>query len=248
MNNTGKIITAILVVISVLLLSLTVITMFFFKKENEMRVMLESKITESEVMEQKLLDEKKELKKKMFLQEEKAKEADERINSLIGDLELEEGLREELKMENTTLKEQFENEVRVGEQLRQDLTEVQENIKEFEGKFTEQTLRLEMQRKLKEVNDRLDQQTENPVIGTPEVTAEKGEGKVLSVNLENNFIIIDMGSIHGISEDMLMNIYRGADYLGEVQVTRVQAKMSVADPIDPFHSDKIQENDKVLHK
>ena len=50
----------------------------------------------------------KEVKKQNFLFQEKNKEADERINGLLDELDLEKGIREEMKLEQAKLKEQVE--------------------------------------------------------------------------------------------------------------------------------------------
>ena len=76
MNNMGKTLTIFLIVISILFLSLTAITIFFLKKENEMRKATETKLTESEAARAKLNEDLKESQKKVFLLEEKNKEAD----------------------------------------------------------------------------------------------------------------------------------------------------------------------------
>ena len=95
MNKAGKTLTIFLVVISILLLSLTVISVFFFKQENTLRKSLESQMTSLKASESKLESELKEAKKQAFLMEEKNKEADERINNIMDELELQEGVQQD---------------------------------------------------------------------------------------------------------------------------------------------------------
>ena len=123
MSKPGKTVTIILVVICILSLVLTVIAVFFFQKESEQRKIAEDNLAQSKLSEAKLQAELKESKKQVFLLEEKAKEADEKINSLMDDLELAEGVRDEIKAENDTLKEALDTESKAKDQLRKQMTE-----------------------------------------------------------------------------------------------------------------------------
>ena len=69
MNKAGKTTTIFLVVISVLLLSLTAISIFFFKKENELRKLAESKLAQAKALEVKLDQDLKEAKKQFDILE-----------------------------------------------------------------------------------------------------------------------------------------------------------------------------------
>ncbi len=137
MDKQGKTITIFLVLISILLLSLTVIAMFFFQKESEMRKRAESDLAQSRSTESKLQAELKEAKKQVFIMEEKVKEADEKINDLQADLELAEGVRDQIKKENSTLKEALETETAAKEQLRTELgsqlDEAKKHVSDLQG-------------------------------------------------------------------------------------------------------------------
>ena len=106
MNSSGKVLTVFLVIFVILSLASVAVLMFYFQKEIERRKLAEFNLHESMANGVKIEDELKEVKKQSFLLQEKNKEADERINSLLDDLELEEALREEVKNENSSLKEQ----------------------------------------------------------------------------------------------------------------------------------------------
>ena len=73
-------------------------------------------------------------------------------------------------------------------------------------------------------------------------------GRVLSVDKENEFLIFNLGEKNGIAPGLLMSVYRGKDYLGDVKVSRVQPEMSAADFIPPFSSQKVRKNDQVVAK
>ena len=78
--------------------------------------------------------------------------------------------------------------------------------------------------------------------------AEASQGRVLSVDKENDFLIFNLGEKDGVKPGFLMSIYRGEDYLGDVKVSRVQSEMSAADFVPPFSSQKVRKNDQVVAK
>ena len=144
-NNHGKTVTIFLILISVLLLSLTVIAMFFFQKESELRKLAEMNLEQSKSSEAKLQAELKEAKKQVFLLEEKGKETEEKFSDLQADLELAQGVRDQIKEENASLKEALESETSSKEQLRGELdsqvdvskkriAELESRLKELEAR------------------------------------------------------------------------------------------------------------------
>ena len=135
MNNSGKTLTIFLTVISVLLVSLTVIAVFLLIKEAESRKTAECELEQVRVIEAKLQVDFKESQKRVSLLEKKEKESEERLESLMEDLELEQGLREEAKNENRELREardilEKENLAKVNAQkeLQKDLTLAEEEV------------------------------------------------------------------------------------------------------------------------
>ena len=74
------------------------------------------------------------------------------------------------------------------------------------------------------------------------------EGRILTVDIETEFVVVNLGKKDGIVEDMFMSVYRGPHYLGDIKVTRVQPEMSAADIIPPFSSQMVRKNDQVVAK
>jgi len=266
-DNLGKTLTIFLVVISVLLLSLTVITLFFFQKENELRVDRERELQEVQGREATLQNELKEAKKQQFLLEEKIKEADEKINGLLDDLELEEGLREEMKNESLALKDAVSKSNEEKDKLRQELEgrlkkakdEYSDLFKRF-GDLEDQNQELEA--KVAQLQEYLEQALMAP---SPEpvekssmdvIELEKNEvnvhlipeAKVLSIDESNKFIIFDQGKNAGVVEGLVMSVFRGDKYLGDIRTSRIQDEMSAADVIPPLSIRKIRKNDRIIIK
>jgi len=77
---------------------------------------------------------------------------------------------------------------------------------------------------------------------------EVPEGRVLSVDTETEFVIINLGEKDGVRLGALLAVYRGKDYLGDIKVTRLQPEMAAADLLPPFSSKLVRKNDQVISK
>ena len=318
-NNFGKVLVVFLVIVFILLMSLSAISIFVFRKEMEKRQFTEKQLDFSRENEEQLKVEIVEFKKKNFLLEEKNKEADERVNGLLDEIELTKGLREELKEENNGLKQQIEEKQTAQEDLRLELTEevnfVKGSLKEMAIKFDaesksgeslkedilewkdkhnalkmqyddfvktveeERGLAKEFEENSKKKDQKKDKKKKSKEelkkdvkgqsisnggnildkgvkVESTVVVEEKQEqvegrvpdGRVLNVDVESDFIIINLGEKDGITMGIVLAVYRGDDYLGDIKVTRVQKEMSAADPVVPISSKAIHKNDKVVIK
>ncbi len=297
-NSSGKVLVIFLVIFVILSLSLAGLAMFFLSKEKERRISTETALQQSVASATKLEAKLQDAIKQGFLLQEKNKEADEKINGLLDELELQEGIREELKKENQALKEKFEKETKVKAELQEKLAsnaEAAQRLPELEAQLqTEQGARQELEQKLSAVEERAKtleealakmqqqgvespapvpveaapeaeepQQQETPVIkkesseNKEEILLEKivvapakaaPEGRVVMVDTETEFVIVNLGANHGIKEEQVLAVSRGKDQLGEIKVTRVQPEMSAADFIPPLTSRQIRKDDSVVIK
>lgn len=155
MNKTGKTITIFLGLIVVLLVSTASISIFLLNKETEKRKAVEVALNDAQGTVSRLQGDLKVAQNKAFVLEEKNKEADARINSLEEELDVEKGLKEAMKSENTKLKEDLDASTaeleRIQTELNGQLVSLQEKakvaeqelaardtkVKELEAKFSE---------------------------------------------------------------------------------------------------------------
>ncbi len=149
MNSSGKVLVIFLVIIAVLLISLTAISLFFFQKETERRKIAEATLEEYQSETVKMEEDITILKKQNFLLQEKNKESEARVNDLSDELELESGLREEMKLETVALEEklkeledskeafadEFEEEEELHKKLIKNLAVSEQKIKELEAQL-----------------------------------------------------------------------------------------------------------------
>ena len=60
-------------------------------------------------------------------------------------------------------------------------------------------------------------------------TAPGFNGNVVSINDENNFVIVDIGQEDGLRLGDTMNVYRGAEYIAALEVIQVRKDIAAAD-------------------
>ena len=77
---------------------------------------------------------------------------------------------------------------------------------------------------------------------------EMPEGKILSIDQENAFVIINLGENYGLQEGTQLSVFRKENYLGDIVISRVQPEMAAADFVPPLTGRKIRKNDRVLAK
>lgn len=276
-NSSGKVLTIFLIIIIIISVSLSAISIFFFQKEIERRKSLESALAEIKKERMKLEADLQDVVRQGFLLQEKNKEADEKINGLLDDLELAEGIREELKLENSSLKEQLEGKNKLVKELQEktaSAAEAEQKVVELNQKLqAEADAKKTLEEKIKSVEQRNKELEESvnrlkpqegaakadappPASKQEEVELEKiviapekvSEGRVLTIDAETEFAIVNLGENHGITADKILSIYRGEKYIGDVKVTRVQPEMSAADFIPPLTAQRVRKDDRVVIK
>ena len=104
-NIRGKTLTMFAVLILILLVSSTSIGFFLYNKELQHRQRLEADLQTSLNTEMKLQADLKEARRQLTVAQDKAKEADDKINNLMDEMDLNESLRKELKKETASVKE-----------------------------------------------------------------------------------------------------------------------------------------------
>ena len=55
------------------------------------------------------------------------------------------------------------------------------------------------------------------------------EGKVMSINEQNNFVIVDIGEKRGLRVGDTLGVYRGVDYIARLEVLQVRPDIAAAD-------------------
>ena len=63
----------------------------------------------------------------------------------------------------------------------------------------------------------------------PEEQKPGVDGNVVSVNNENNFVILDVGEDHGLRLGDSLSVYRGTDFIGALEIIQLRKNIAAAD-------------------
>jgi hypothetical protein len=116
------------------------------------------------------------------------------------------------------------------EELRQELAEVRREKRELEWRIAERTGKIPGSVNVGQVRI---------------TTGRRFSGRVLVVNPKHNFVIIDIGKIHGLEKGVVLIVHRGSKFIGKVQVIKVYEKMAAADLAADWMQDDVQVSDGV---
>jgi len=72
-------------------------------------------------------------------------------------------------------------------------------------------------------------------------------GRIVAVNDEWNFVVLDIGKREGLVKDAYMMVHRGDQFIGKVRITQTADHMAVADIERQWMVAPIQEGDRVLY-
>lgn len=271
-NQIGKTLTIFVVLVTILLISSTAIGFFMYQKETQLRKDVEAQFQEAVLQQKKLADELAATKSQMALLEDKNKEADKKINSLMDEIELNSGLHTAIKKENASLKESLETAKKDKETIRAELDHAAKRLQENQEMLkAEQRKIQDLLIKVKEAEDAklqaeaavplpvavepvFERELVSPVKNKMElgkiIVADEAEGKarILSIDATSEFVICSIGIQQGVTAGDVLAVYRGDRYLGDVKVSRAQDQMSAADFVPPLSSRKVRKNDIVVLK
>ena len=159
-NSSGRVLTIFLIIITILSVSSTAIAVFIFQKEKEQRITAEKSLDKKHEELIRLKTELRDIRRQNFLLEEKNKEADEKINNLLDELELEKGLKEEMKRESQAFKKQVKELKEEREQLKAKLKAQKAAIEQLQAQLKEGKDQAEIIERLKVLNKGLKEQVE----------------------------------------------------------------------------------------
>ncbi|MBN1913685.1 MAG: hypothetical protein JW788_04725 [Candidatus Omnitrophica bacterium] len=179
-----------------------------------------------------------------------------------------EQLRAELAQQKN-MKEELEQRVKKEKEESQN---IRNRVKELEDK------RLRLEERIKELESELEQAKDRgvelgTVVVTPEIkeeepAAEQGpaleqaapavsketqkilpqEGKVLVINKDYNFVVVNLGQRDGIRIGDVFSVYSKNQYIGDIKVEKIHDSMSAAAFLSEDTKDRIKEGDKVSKK
>jgi len=131
-NNAGKTLTIFVVLIIILLLSSTSIGFYLYHLEERLHKNVETELDASRADGQKLQVQLKDIQGQLALAQDKNKEADQKINNLLDEQDLNEGLRAALKKENAGLKEEMKAIDQAKQKMKNDLDDADAKLSQYQ--------------------------------------------------------------------------------------------------------------------
>jgi len=268
MNRKGAILLPVLIVLIIIFLAIAAGSVYFYQKEHTQNIQLQEQIAELEKR-QRDTEIKLEASKKTAAEFQlKLQEARNQVDSLTEELTQEKSAH----TETSNKLEQSAKDLEQQKSLRQDLEDKLNQLQEDSRKTKEQ-LKLIQQQKTE-----LEEKIKNAEVGeggvelgkvvvNNEGTAKASEpkvikverkekvqklksldGKVLVVNKEFNFAVINLGSKDGIKlGDEFSVLSNSGNPIGDLKVEKVHESMSAAG-FSADLKDFIKENDKIAQK
>ncbi len=123
MGKSGKTLTFILIIFVVLLVSVTGISLFFFSKEIDLRRAAELNVEQLKQTQTRLQTDLRSAQDQITLLDEKKKEAEGKIESLMQEVDLQKTTKEQVQKENETLQVTLQKESQAKEELRARLSQ-----------------------------------------------------------------------------------------------------------------------------
>jgi len=133
------------------------------------------------------------------------------------------------KDENKTLKSQVNSLERYKLNLETELNKLRRENEDLKQKFVEAESKTTSVSEVGSIDL-------PPIVISPQVSSDIGlssslKGKILSVNSEYNFVVVDLGRSNGLKEGMVFEVLREGRLLGKVEVIQAREKIAACDII-----------------
>jgi predicted RNase H-like nuclease (RuvC/YqgF family) len=271
----SKILIIVLVLAS---LSLSGVIFYSLQKEKEKSAALQEALEDikakQKVTENKLEESRRmlgSLEAKLQNADNRLKDAQAQIDTLTRGLEEERSAKIEAANQIEKLKMELTQQGDLKTELEDKLNRTQKNLEGIQTKVSAlEAKKIELESKIQnletQANQEIGQGVElGKIVVSPEVVAKPpqtqvaakekqeevssgSEGKVLVVNKEYNFAVINLGSKDGVKLNDVFSVYNNNKYIGDVKVEKTHDSMSAAGFGSIDMKDKISEGDKVVRK
>ncbi len=219
--------------------------------EKVKRIWTEDQLRKVTAAKEELEEEKEELTKAKEAVEAKVSDLSNQAKTLADQLATEKRARElltsemaKVRDETTNLKGRLDTERKEKLTLTEDLAKAKQSYQALSNELT--TLRQAkeaLEKRVKEMLSARAKEAEQIVVKPPEKKAL--EGKVLVVNREFGFAVMNLGSKDGIASGTIFSVWKQDKEVGKVQVERIYENMSAANIIGEPQKGQIQEGDSV---
>jgi septal ring factor EnvC (AmiA/AmiB activator) len=270
MTEKAKVPIVVLIALILISLAIAVSGFYLFQKEKAKNLQLQDKLEEITVSLRRTETSLDEYKKKSSDLESQLKLAQGNIEKLKSELQQERTAREQTEAKMELLKQDLEQQKGLRSDLEKRFSQTQDDAKKTQAQIRElEAKKQELEVKISDLEKQsqgvelgkivvspetskpleVAEKPAEPVVKKEKTTATLGrEGKVLVVNKDYNFAVINLGSKDGIGPDDLFSVYHNNKYVGDVKVEKVHESMAAAGFVSSDIKDKVFEGDKVAQK
>jgi len=264
----GKPLAIILIVLLLISLSLAGGGFYLLQKERAKTLDLEQKLEDLNVKQRATETKLKESERLISDLQVKLQEAKSQIDTLNNDLQQEKTGRDEALATLDQLKQDLEQQKGLRSDLEKKLNDAENDLRKTQSQLKQmESQRLELDSKVKELEAKSKEVELGNIVVSPEpkttkpkatqpkaekkelsTQAQGMEGKVLVINKDYNFAVINLGSKDNVNLGDVFSIYHNDKYVGDVKVEKVHDSMSAAGFLSADIKDKVNEGDKVVQK
>ncbi len=257
-SKTGLII---LIVFCVIFAATTAILFVLHTQEHQMRVEAENKLMVLENRKAQLERQLDKVEKEKSAIELELSKAESKISMISEKLELEKKYRQQTE-DKLSMKEEELNSLRSElERFKTQVSQLQKRYNELSQKNEQLSNKLQQLRLAKKVleskmgvSGAISEEDEGVSLGTVVVKPTKPQeergtralqGRILVVNKEFNFVMVDLGKINGIQPGAIFGIYHAGELIAKAKVEKVYDDMCSAVILDEGKKAEVEEDDKV---
>ena len=252
MFKTIRSVTVIFVVISVIFISSSAALFIMFYKERVEKITLQSELAQIMKERKKLSLEVEELKLIKGDLEIKVSKLEEQAKTLTEDYEKEKSRNDVVRLKLSKKEEDLKGVNDRLESIMSEKAKLQAILDEEKTKYSQLKERVD---KLVEVKDVLEEKVRD-IINKQGIELERIvvkaegelEGRVLVVNRDYGFIVVNVGSRDDIAIGDTLTVFRGGKFVGEAQVEKIYDTMSAATIVKEDKPGAILVDDNVVMK
>jgi len=260
MDSKAKVI--ILIVVILISLGMAGGVFYFYQQEHSRNISLQGKLDEL-TSKQKLTEGKlQEAQKSVATLEDKLKAATDQLNTLTSQLQQEKTSKEDALAKMEQMRTDFNQQKGLRSDLEDKLTKAQDTLKTVQAKLGAiESEKAKLEAKIKELEAKSNVELGKIIVSpegnqvkaatttsSPSAPAQNLEGKVLVLNKEYNFAVINLGSKDGVAIGDQFQVYQGNKTIGDLKIEKVQETMSAAGFVTEALKERIKEGDKVAKK
>jgi len=276
MNSRAKVI--VLIIVILISLSVAGGTLYLFQKEHTRNIELETQLNDLTAKQKSAEAKLAEAQRSISTLESKIKDNTSQIETLTSQLDQEKIAKEDALVKMEQMRSELEQQKQLRSDLEKKLTKAEGDVRGIQAKLgaiESEKAKLEAKVKELEVKSNVElgkivvnpetvqqaakpqgdksQNAGRPAAATPLVKKEEAkaqalEGKVLVLNKEYNFLVLNLGNKDGVAAGDQFAVYRGDQYIGDVKVEKVQDAMAAAGFTSDDVKNKVKEGDKVVRK